>query len=179
MAFQPFGVHGEGMPMFRGEIVVAEDLLEQRNRCGNAFDHELIEYAAHTGYCGFAILRGDNDLAHHRIEFRRYGVAFDHTGVDADAWAGRPHDAFQRAGSRGQVGVGILGGDTQFEAVPTRCRCLGQLAAVCNGELLSYQSRPLTSSETVCSTLQTWVDFKEVDLALLSVSMNSQVPSPT
>ena len=35
--------------MLGGEVVVAEDFLEQRNRRGHAFDHKLIEHAAHTG----------------------------------------------------------------------------------------------------------------------------------
>ena len=124
--------------MLGGEVVVAEDFLEQRNRRGHAFDHKLIEHATHTGHGIETVLGGDDDLAHHRIELRGDGVALFHTGIDAHAGAGRPLDLLQGAGAGGQVGGRVFAGDAQFEAVAARFGGAGELATGGDIELFAH-----------------------------------------
>ena len=152
--------------MLGGEVVVAEDLLEQRNRRGHAFDHELVEHAAHTGHGIETVLGSDDDLAHHRIELRGDGVALFHTGIDAHAGAGRPLDLLQGAGAGGQVGGRVFAGDAQFEAVAAQFGGAGELATGGDIELFAHQVEAADLFGDGVLHLQARVDFQEVHLAV-------------
>ena len=167
LAFQPFGADIVCGTVFGGEFVVIEDLFEQACRSWHAFHFQFAQCSAHTCHGRGAVGCGDHKFAHHRIEFRRDGVAFDDAGIHADTRSGRPTQRSQRAGAWRKVLCRILAGQTQFETVPTKRMVHGQFPTVGDGQLLAHQVESANLLADGMLHLQARIDFQEVHFALL------------
>ena len=166
LAFQPFGAGIVCDTVFGGEFVVIEDLFEQACRSRHAFHFQFAQCSAHTCHGRCAVGSGDHEFAHHRIEFRRDGVAFDHAGIHTDARPGRPTQRSQRAGAWRKVLCRIFAGQTQFETVSTKRMIHGQFPAVGDGQLLAHQVESANLLADGMLNLQARIDFQEVHFAL-------------
>ena len=166
LAFQPFGADIVCNTVFGGEFVVIEDLFEQACRSWHAFHFQFAQCSAYTCHGRGAVGCGDHEFAHHRIEFRRDGVAFDHAGIHADARSGRPTQRSQRAGAWRKVLCRIFAGQTQFETVSTKRMVHGQFPTVGDGQLFAHQVESADLLADGMLHLQARIDFQEVHFAL-------------
>ena len=151
--------------MLAGELVVGEDLRVELHGRRHAGDFELGERAAHTRDRRGAIMRGDDQLAHHRVEFRRDRVAFRDARIHADARAGRPAHRLERARAGREVRLRVLARDAQFETVAARGGRGREVSAGGDRELFAHQIESADLFAHRVLHLQTRIHFKEIRLA--------------
>ncbi len=164
-AFEPFCAHVERRAMLAGEITVGEDLRVEIGGRRHAGDLQFGERAAHTCDRRGAIMRGHDQLAHHRVEFRRDRVAFRDARIHADARAGRPAHHLERARAGREVRLRILARDAQFETVAARGGRGCEVSAGGDRELFAHQIESADLFAHRVLHLQTRIHFKEIRLA--------------
>ncbi len=99
-----------------GDVGVADQVAEQRQRRLDAVDHELVERAAQPHHAFDAVAAMHDQLADQAVVIGRDAVAGIDAGIDADAEAARRVEMRDRAG-RGHEGARVLGIDAALDGV--------------------------------------------------------------